>query len=429
MGAVSYGRGRRQMRQLDPFWQALETTPGLARLPCEWRERIGAAFPKVERFLRPTSGRSRSYPCPGGGEECPRKVVEHGPGDIVAVCGNSPRLCDTIPLTAEDLLIYEVDFPSLAEALAAAFGLEPRFRETELAKTWQIGLLDGAERRLEVFLTIQLEGQDFEVVVAKLLTTEQKPFILLAPTSYFLASNLRQLLQAQQCACASLEDLVGQDDDGRLTATASLTDLLPEAVRPPVEEENVFLREGEGWTITFQGETVVLRKQKGLTYLAVLLANPGRQYTLEELTTAAGESPPATGIEMDGEEGLGKGESALRDPVLDAHSLRSIQQAREHLQEDLREAIAGRDLERQESLRKEIKMIREYEESASARGRRSRLFPNESSKLQERMRTAIRRSRKRIEENLPALAAHLTTYLHSTGYWSYQPEPPVSWKT
>src|SRR5207247_2809285 len=43
----------------------------------------------------------------------------------------------------------------------------------------------------------------------------------------------------------------------------------------PVQRGNVFRREGEYWSITFEGETLRLKDSKGLRYLAELLANPG----------------------------------------------------------------------------------------------------------------------------------------------------------
>lgn len=56
---------------------------------------------------------------------------------------------------------------------------------------------------------------------------------------------------------------------------------LPEA-RPAtgaqVADEHVFHREGDYWSVAFEGYTVRLRDLKGLRYLACLLADPGREF-------------------------------------------------------------------------------------------------------------------------------------------------------
>lgn len=53
---------------------------------------------------------------------------------------------------------------------------------------------------------------------------------------------------------------------------------------------NVFEREGDYWTIVFQGKSFRLKDTKGLRYLGELLQNPGREFHVLELigTEAAG---------------------------------------------------------------------------------------------------------------------------------------------
>lgn len=58
-------------------------------------------------------------------------------------------------------------------------------------------------------------------------------------------------------------------------------------------EHNVFRREGEIWTIVFDGTTVRLRDSRGLRYLAVLLRRPGEQIPSVELQTVGGSARSA----------------------------------------------------------------------------------------------------------------------------------------
>ena len=58
---------------------------------------------------------------------------------------------------------------------------------------------------------------------------------------------------------------------------------------PPVDltalfsQEYLFRRDGDIWSVTFEGHTVRLRDQKGLHYLARLVADPGREFHVLDL--------------------------------------------------------------------------------------------------------------------------------------------------
>ena len=54
----------------------------------------------------------------------------------------------------------------------------------------------------------------------------------------------------------------------------------------PVVSVNVFRREGDYWSVTFDGHTVRVRDLKGMRYLARLLADPGREYHVLDLVAA-----------------------------------------------------------------------------------------------------------------------------------------------
>src|SRR5919112_231324 len=61
------------------------------------------------------------------------------------------------------------------------------------------------------------------------------------------------------------------------------------AVEQPVDRTNVFRREGDYWSVIFDGQTVRVRDLKGMRYLARLLADPGQEYHVLDL--AAAETP------------------------------------------------------------------------------------------------------------------------------------------
>ena len=58
------------------------------------------------------------------------------------------------------------------------------------------------------------------------------------------------------------------------------------ARRAAVVSSNVFRREGDYWSVIFDGHTVHVRDLKGMRYLARLLADPGREYHVLDLVAS-----------------------------------------------------------------------------------------------------------------------------------------------
>ena len=55
---------------------------------------------------------------------------------------------------------------------------------------------------------------------------------------------------------------------------------------------NVFRREGDYWSVVFEGRTVRVRDLKGVRYLARLLADPGREFHVLDLVAAESGQVP-----------------------------------------------------------------------------------------------------------------------------------------
>jgi hypothetical protein len=66
-------------------------------------------------------------------------------------------------------------------------------------------------------------------------------------------------------------------------AVALLRNLVAAERSGPAPSEHLFRREGEYWTIRYQGQVVRLRHAKGLLYLERLLREPGRHVHVTEL--------------------------------------------------------------------------------------------------------------------------------------------------
>ncbi|KAF0112972.1 MAG: Uncharacterized protein FD149_2278 [Rhodospirillaceae bacterium] len=104
---------------MSAFWPTFEDLPGLA---APMAGTIG--FEQIRKILRQTGELATSVNCPSpGGDGCPRRVVDHGSGRFVAVCGDSPRNCDDLTLTRADIIIHRIDVKELCRQIATALGL------------------------------------------------------------------------------------------------------------------------------------------------------------------------------------------------------------------------------------------------------------------------------------------------------------------
>jgi hypothetical protein len=65
----------------------------------------------------------------------------------------------------------------------------------------------------------------------------------------------------------------------------------------PPGGENLFHREGEYWTLGYEGRVVRVRDAKGLRDIAVLLASPGREIHVADLIAATEPPRPMPGEE------------------------------------------------------------------------------------------------------------------------------------
>jgi tetratricopeptide (TPR) repeat protein len=229
-------------------------------------------------------------------------------------------------------------------------------------------------------------------------------------------------------------DYVRADKQRALGSSPTRVDLGAErqtrtAKSPPT---GTFQKEGEFWTIAYQGITFRLKDMKGLSYMAVLLAHPGQRFHVNELVRiveGAGTPEHSTG-------GLaGDDLSVTRDlggdtPALDSRARADYRGRLKELEAELDEAERFNDIGRAERAREELEFLNT--ELASAAGFFGRA--HQSSAHAERARVMVGRNIRaaldKIRRGNPALGRHFANSI-STGYFcSYQPEPAnaVSWQ-
>lgn len=216
------------MSNLKNPWQALETVPGLAAVEAEWRVTFGDGYESARAFLRPNGKLASSYPCTvPRGCGCEHDVVVHDPKDIVAVC-RCGRGCETFPLKRSDIVVYELDRATFDAAVVDTFNLiKETDCRTDLHGTTRIGVYSPyAGFRFPVYLTIQLEPNDFDSAVDGLMGRTDTPLILLAPTRDLCTAQAERLLTNRKSAFIPLSENVAIAEKRKLRLLRPLNDIL-----------------------------------------------------------------------------------------------------------------------------------------------------------------------------------------------------------
>jgi hypothetical protein len=180
----------------------------------------------------------------------------------------------------------------------------------------------------------------------------------------------------------------------------------------------VFQREGEIWTIGYEGELFRLRDVKGLRYIAQLLASPGRETHAVELAQVVEGVPEH--VRADGSTG----------PALDAQAKHAYRQRLDELAEELEEARGWGDPERVARAEAEIDSLTEQLAHALGLGGRDRPGTSPAERARVSVTKAIRSAIKTIDRHCPALGTHLALSIRTGQFCSYAPpgELPPCWR-
>ena len=254
-------------RRPTGIWHAFEAIPGAAALDIEWKALLGSDYETAKAFLRPNGKMAASHPCMvRRGCGCEHEVVVHDSEDIVAVC-RCERGCETFSLQRSDIVVYELDRRALDASLAKVFGLfEETDSATDLPGTTRIGVYSPyAGYRFPVYLTIQIEPDDFNRILDGLLSRNDNPFILLAPTRNHCTSMAEKRLAAKGSIFIPLSENVSR----QFRLLRSMDDIFANLPRPEENDarlffptppdaiwENVSIRFKDGHTVSIKVRSV-----------------------------------------------------------------------------------------------------------------------------------------------------------------------------
>jgi tetratricopeptide (TPR) repeat protein len=202
----------------------------------------------------------------------------------------------------------------------------------------------------------------------------------------------------------------------------------PEAAR------SLFRREGEYWTISYEGAVIRLRDAKGLRHLARLLAHPGQEFNAVDLEAAEGQ--PGQAAPRGSRAGGGERELTARPDLGDAGALldataKAAYQARlGELRAELEEAEDFNDPARAAKARQERDFLVRELARAVGLGGRDRRAASHAERARLNATRAIRAAMANLAAANPALGRHLSSTVRTGRYCSYTPDPrlPISWE-
>jgi class 3 adenylate cyclase len=191
---------------------------------------------------------------------------------------------------------------------------------------------------------------------------------------------------------------------------------------------DVFRKDGDYWTLVFEGRTARLKDARGLHYIAHLLRHPGREIHARDLAALAGDcAPPSPGL-SDGQL-VTRVDLGNAGPLLDAHAKAAYKHRLDDLREEQEEAERFNDAGRVSRVHEEREFITHELAAAIGLGGRDRVAASEAERARLAVTKRIKAALAKISDVNPALAQHLTAAI-TTGYFCcYAPtvETLTSW--
>jgi hypothetical protein len=213
---------------------------------------------------------------------------------------------------------------------------------------------------------------------------------------------------------AEIAALAQHCHDARATPSAAATTAEP---AQDASQDNTFRRQGQFWTLHYQGLTVRMKDAKGLHDLARLLAEPAREWHVFDLV---GVPDHAEGAAVRAENGVGD--------LLDARARAEYRRRLAELEDELAEADRLADVGRAEKAGAERDFLLAELAGALGLAGRSRTVADPVERARKAVTARIRLAIGRIDAEHPSLARHLTNAIRTGAICAYRPESPIVWR-
>ena len=209
----------------------------------------------------------------------------------------------------------------------------------------------------------------------------------------------------------------------------------------PAVPQNQFVKEGQTWSIVFEGETCRLPVGlDGLDYISLLLASPLKAIAAGELYSSVSRSPvvsadfthaaTASISEHAGDPGDEHRASFSQvrfgaDNALDFRAQREYQQRLAELEQQCTLALEGGDGKKAAELQQEYDIIQDELKTSTWRGR-SKSLDKTNERHRQTVTNAIRRAYKLLRQEAPSLADYLQKSITTGSQFMYR-DGQVAW--
>lgn len=415
-----------------PAWSG--TLPGLRRY-------FGPSWSAVSGYFLPTPHLALSIECPKpGGDNCPRQIVKHGDNDLVAVCGNSPRECDPLPLSRQEIIIHELKIDLLLADLARVLDIRGTNPERLEPLTWNLGWYSLPSRvATSVFLCLEDDADLLRLTAAGLLHRHQVPFALLIASRRLCPASLPPLLEGQNAWLAPLDELTAAGNDA--DAAFFLARYLPEGAPPQVlESENSLQLKADFWHVRCLGEEHFIKHTVGMHYIAHLISrayNDQPEIHALELFYLVNGRPPAEKTSLEGlnaeqleEQGLAATGLGSGIEVMTPEEMAWMKEKLQGLGQEMAEAEECGDHAELLRLREEKEKTLEFIKKGYGLSGKGRTVGDTNKRVGQSVSTAMRKLLKRMEKenSTRTLAQYLDRHLSTGQFCSFRKDEEKEWK-
>jgi hypothetical protein len=196
----------------------------------------------------------------------------------------------------------------------------------------------------------------------------------------------------------------------------------------PAADLTMFRREGDYWSVVFEGRTVRVRDLKGMRYLARLLAHPGRDFHVLDLVAA--ETGRVSQVESGQAAGLSHAALGDAGEMLDARAKNAYRRRLAEIEDDVEQARALGDTDRAAQADAERDFLVRELSRAVGLGGRNRRASSASERARVGVTRAVRQAISRIGEHHPELGEHLNRAVRTGTHCAYLPDrrAPAAWR-
>jgi hypothetical protein len=336
--------------------------------------------------------------------------------------------CDELELRREDLIIHELNLARLGKDLATALGLQAPPCQHDFLQSTTVGAVLSDRGVLPVAFGVYADEQALMNQTQRMRAAiPAGAIVLLLPSGRLLIQGTRERLSALGVHPVPLENFCLMGVGGTLEAKASLQHHLelslpvaliggvgnPTKSQVAAPEPCRFVRKGAAWEVAFGGKESMVLHSSGMTYLHVLLSNPGRKLRAFDVVQMA----------------KGRAGQSYQDDggaLADREYLKQVEQEVRKLHEQLEEAIRFENHTRQAELEEDLEEMGAFEGELKSLGGRSRRTNSTTEKVRDNARKAVDRAVKAIKETNPELHLHLRNSLQP-GLCSYFPDHEIDW--